>query len=202
MLRSIEAEAHLRRLPIIGPGRGAYLDELVAHYRPKRTLEIGTLVGYSAIRMGRLLPRGGRLICIDKNPEYVQLAKSNIAKAWLSDRIEVMTGDAVKVVSKLTGQFDLVFIDAEKRRYLDYLKACERLLRPGSVVVADNVKVYAAEMADYLEYVRSSGFYVSTYREERRGANPSATDAIETSIRMKGYYRTAVMLTPWTHSKP
>lgn len=183
VLRSIEAEARTRRLPIIGPGRGAYLDELVIQYKPRRVLEIGTLVGYSAIRMGRLLQRGSRIICIDKDPDYVQIAKSNIAKAWLSDRIEVITGDAVKVIWKLTGQFDLVFIDAEKRRYLDFLKACERLLRPGSLVVADNVKVFATEMADYLDYVRNSGLYASTYREERFRANPSATDAIETSIR-------------------
>lgn len=173
----------MKGLPIIGPGRGAYLDELVIQYKPRRVLEIGTLVGYSAIRMGRLLPRGGRITCIDNDPTSVQTAKSNIAKAWLSDRIEVVTGDAVHVISKLTGQYDLVFIDAEKRRYLDYLKACERLLRSGSVVVADNVKSFAEEVADYLDYVRNSGLYISTYREERFRANPSATDAIETSIR-------------------
>jgi predicted O-methyltransferase YrrM len=183
VLRSIEAEAITRGFPIIGPGRGAYLDELVIQYKPRRVLEIGTLVGYSAIRMGRLLQRGSRMTCIDNDPAYVQIAKSNIAKAWLSDRIEVLTGDAVRIIPKLTGQFDLVFIDAEKRRYLDYLKACERLLRSGSVVVADNVKVFAAEVAEYLEYVRNSGLYISTYREERFRGNPSATDAMETSIK-------------------
>jgi predicted O-methyltransferase YrrM len=183
VLRSIEAEAMTKGLPIIGPGRGAYLDELVNQYKPRRVLEVGTLVGYSAIRMGRLLPRGGKIVCIENDPAYVQIAKSNIAKAWLSDRIEVMTGDALRVVSKLTGQYDLVFIDAEKRKYLEYLKACERLLRSGSVVVADNVKVFANEVADYLDYVRNSGLYISTYREERFRGNPSATDAIETSIR-------------------
>jgi predicted O-methyltransferase YrrM len=183
VLRSIEAEALTKGYSIIGPGRGAYLDELVVQYKPKRVLEIGTLVGYSAIRMGRLLPRGGKIICIDKDPDYVQMAKSNIAKAWLSDRIEVLTGDAARVIPKLGGQFDLVFLDAEKRHYLEYLKACERLIRSGGVVVADNVKVFAEEVADYLDYVRNSGLYVSTYREERFRGNPSATDAIETSIK-------------------
>lgn len=183
VLRGIEAEALTHGLPIIGPGRGAYLDELLLQYKPKKVLEIGTLVGYSAIRMGRLLPRGGHLICIDKDPEYVQIAKSNIAKAWLSDRIEVLTGDAIRVIPRLSGQFDMVFIDADKRQYLDYLKACERLLHPGSIVVADNVKRHAAEVANYLDYVRNSGLYVSTYREERSVANSSASDAIETSIR-------------------
>ena len=183
VLRSIEAEAMTRGFPIIGPGRGAYLDELVTQNKPRRILEIGTLVGYSAIRMGRLLPRGGKIMSIEVNPESVQTAKSNIAKAWLSDRIEVVAGDAVRVVSKLTGQYDMVFIDAEKRRYLDYLKACEHLLRPGSVVVADNVKVFAPEVANYLDYVRNSGLYISTYREERFRSNPALTDAVETSIK-------------------
>jgi len=183
VLRAIEAEALTRGFPIIGPGRGAYLDELIVQYAPRRILEIGTLVGYSAIRMGRLLPKGGRIVCIEKNPAYVEIAKSNIAKAWLTERIEVLTGDAARVIPKLSGRFDLVFIDAEKKRYLDYLKACERLLRSGSIVVADNVKTFATEVADYLDYVRNSGLYLSTYREERFRANPAATDAIETSIR-------------------
>lgn len=183
VLRSIEAEALTKGYPIIGPGRGAYLDELVRQYKPRRVMEIGTLVGYSAIRMGRLLPKGGRITCIDRDPAAVQMAKSNISKAWLSDRIEVITGDALKVISKLTAQYDMVFIDAEKRRYLDYLMACERLLHAGSIVVADNVKAFADDVADYLNYVRNSGLYVSTYREEVFRANPSATDAIETSIK-------------------
>jgi len=182
VLRAIEAQALTHGFPIIGPGRGAYLDELVAQYKPRKVLEIGTLVGYSAIRMGRLLPRGGRIICIEKDPIYVEIAKSNIAKAWLTERIEILAGDAVRVIPKLSGQFDMVFIDAEKRQYLDYLKACERLLHPGSIVVADNVKVHASEMADYLDYVRNSGLYISTYRVERFGGNASS-DAIETSIR-------------------
>ena len=181
VLRAIEAQALTYGFPIIGPGRGAYLDELVKQYKPRKVLEIGTLVGYSAIRMGRLLPKGGRITCIDKDPVYVEIAKANIAKAWLTERIEVLIGDAVRVIPKLSGQFDMVFIDAEKRRYLDYLKACERLLHSGSVVVADNVKVHAEEVADYLDYVRNSGLYISTYREERFSGGSS--DAIETSIR-------------------
>ena len=181
VLRAIEAEALTRGLPIIGPGRGAYLDELVRQYQPRRVLEIGTLAGYSAIRMGRLLLRNGRMTCIERDPDFAEVARANIAKAWLAERIEVLTGDAARVIPKLTGQFDLVFIDAEKRSYLGYLKACERLLHSGSVVVADNVKTHAAEMADYLDYVRNSGLYLSTYREER--SSSATSDAIETSIR-------------------
>jgi len=183
VLHSIEAAARKEGLPIIGPGKGAFLDEAVIRHKPRRVLEIGTLVGYSAIRMGRLLPSGGRITCVDINPSIARAAASNIEKAGLSGRIEIIVGDAKEVIPTLKGQYDMVFIDAEKREYLAYLKACERLLRRGSVVVADNVKVFADQVADYLDYVRNSGFYESAYREERFNADPSMVDAVEISIR-------------------
>lgn len=183
VLHSIEAEARRQGLPIIGPGKGVYLDEVVSKHKPKRVLEIGTLVGYSAIRMGRLLPKGGRITCLDINPAMAKVATSNIEKAGMSDRIEIIVGDAKEVIPTLKGKYDMVFIDAEKREYLAYLKACERLLQKGSVVVADNVKVFADEVADYLDYVRKPGLYASTYREAAFNRDPSMADAVEISIR-------------------
>lgn len=183
VLRSIEATARKEGLPIIGPGKGAYLDEAVLKYKPKRVLEIGTLVGYSAIRMGRLLPKGGLMTCVDVNKVIAKAAASNIEAAGLSDRIEIIVGDAKRVIPLLEGKFDMVFIDAEKSEYLTYLKSCERLLHKGSVVVADNVKVFADQVADYLDYVRNSGRYTSTYKEEALNADPSMADAVEISIR-------------------
>jgi len=182
VLRSIEAAARREGLPIIGPAKGALLDETVLKYKPRRVLEIGTLVGYSAIRMGRLLPKGGRITCVDVDRAISRVAASNIEKAGLSDRIEIIVGDAKKVIPTLDGKFDMVFIDAEKSEYLTYLKACERLLHKGSVVVADNVRVFADRVADYLEYVRNSGRYRSAYREEAFKADPSMLDAVEISI--------------------
>lgn len=183
MLRAIEAEAQSKRLPIIGPTRGTILDEVVLKHKPKRILEIGTLVGYSAIRMGRLLSDGGSVTCVDDAPQFVEIAKSNVERAGLADRVEILTGDALSVVPGLTGEYDMVFIDADKSRYLDYLMACDKLLHPGSVVVADNVKRFAREVTGYLEYVRNSGLYLSTYREEPAGARFPAPDAVEISVR-------------------
>jgi catechol O-methyltransferase len=179
ILRRIEGEARKRTLPIIGPDRGRILEKIVKEYSPRRVLEIGTLVGYSAIRIARLLPPGGELICLEKDGKIANEAKKNIAEAGLDDRVEVRVGDAVRLIPALDGEFDMVFIDAAKDEYLRYLTLLERLLRKGSVVVADNVKRFAADMSDYLEYVRTSGKYSSSYHED-----PKGLDAVEVSIKL------------------
>ena len=188
VLKSIEAEAPKSRWPIIGPVRGTILDELVERYRPSSILEVGTLVGYSAIRMGRHLSIGQKITCVEMNKEMASVARSNIEKAGLSDRISVIVGDANKVLPSLKGSFDMVYLDAVKDEYLDYLKAVERLLHKGSVVVADNVKSHPTEVADYLDYVRNSGKFKSEYRESpnnyKYGTGRYEADAVEVSVRL------------------
>ncbi len=177
VLKSIEAEAPAKGYPIIGPEKGVILDGVVSKHKPSRILEVGTLVGYSAIRMARLIGREGEITCVEVNEAIAQTAGDNLKAAGLSDRVEIIIGDAKKVIPKLNGSYDMMFIDAAKEEYFGYLKAGERLLHKGSVVVADNAKVFAKEMADYLEYVRTSGKYDSKYREA-----PSGSDAVEVSI--------------------
>ncbi len=184
VLKSIEKDAPKRGLPIIGPKRGVFLDEVVEEHRPATILEVGTLVGYSAIRMGRHLKPGQKITCIEVKEDMAKEARSNIKKAGLSDRIQVLHGDAKKVIPTLKGSFDMVFLDAVKEDYLSYLKSCERFLHSGSVVVADNVKRFPTEVADYLDYVRNSGRYKSTYREAPSNWGTDAGDAIEVSVKV------------------
>lgn len=188
VLKSIEREAPEKGLPIIGPVRGVFLDEVIKEHRPTKILEIGTLVGYSAIRMARLLDQSGRVTCLELNPDFAKVAKSNIEKAGLAGRVDVLVGDAKKLLPMVKGRYDMVFLDAAKGDYLRYLKSCERLLHRGSVIVADNVKSHAEEVADYLEYVRNSGRFRSTYREAqsnyRYGAGVSQPDAVEISVKL------------------
>ncbi|MDA4125525.1 MAG: O-methyltransferase [Thaumarchaeota archaeon] len=188
VLKSIEETAPQKGLPIIGPIRGLFLDEAVKEYRPQTILEVGTLVGYSAIRMARLLKADGRITCVEVNEEIAKVACSNIEKAGLTERVRIVVGDAKEVLPDLKGSFDMAFLDAVKDEYLTYLKSCERLLHPGSVVVADNVKSHAAEVADYLDYVRNSGKYRSTYKEAgsnyRYGAGVAEGDAVEVSVKL------------------
>jgi predicted O-methyltransferase YrrM len=179
ILKRIEVQATKRTLPIIGPDRSRILEDVVKKHSPRRVLEIGTLVGYSSIRIARLLPAEGELICLEKDAEIAKEARENLAEAGLDGRVDLRVGDALDLIPKLTGKFDLVFIDAAKDEYLRYLTALENRLRKGSVVVADNVKRFASEMQDYLEYVRASGMYRSSYHED-----PKGLDAIEVSVKL------------------
>ena len=187
VLESIEKVAPKQGWPIIGPERGEILDEVVVKHKPSTILEVGTLVGYSAIRMGRHLKRGQNITCVELSENIARTARANFDKAGLSDRIEVVVGDAKKVLPTLKGSFDMVFLDAEKVEYLTYLKSVERLLHKGSVVVADNVRSHAAEVADYLEYVRDPRKYKSDYRDYPVGYNVATRnegDAVEVSVKL------------------
>jgi predicted O-methyltransferase YrrM len=184
VLESIEAMAPRMGLPIIGPKRGEFLDEIVDKHRPSKILEVGTLVGYSAIRMGRHLSAGQKITCVELREEMAKVARGNIARAGLSDRIEIVVGDARKVLPTLRGGLDMVFLDAVKEDYLFYLKSVEGLLHEGSVVVADNVKSHSEAVAPYLDYVRNSGRYASTYREAPPNYGSGEGDAVEVSVRL------------------
>jgi predicted O-methyltransferase YrrM len=127
----------------VSPSQGKLL-HLLARARGARTiLEIGTLGGYSAIWLARALPPGGRLITLEAEPRHAEVARANLAHAGLADVAEVRVGPALDTLPKLQaggdGPFDLIFIDADKPGYPDYLPWSLRLSRPGSMIIADNV---------------------------------------------------------------
>jgi predicted O-methyltransferase YrrM len=184
VLKSIEELAPQRGLPIIGPKRGRLLDEVIEEHNPSAILEVGTNVGYSAIRMGRHLNEGQMVVCVELSEDLARTARSNFARAELADRIEVIVGDARSILPSLRGGFDMVFLDAVKEDYLSYLKSIEKLFHRGSVVVADNVKSHADEVASYLDYVRNSGHYRSMYREAPPNFGTGPGDAVEISVRL------------------
>ncbi len=177
VLRDIESRAGQSGWPIIGPEKGAVLEDFVRKCRPKHVVEVGSCVGYSAILMARQLPAGGRIQTIEIDPRAAQLTRDNLARAQVADRVEVIVGDALEVIPALSAPVDMAFIDAQKKDYLSYLKLLEDKLHPGSVVVADNVKIAAAAVGDYLDYVRTSGRYESELFD-------FPGDALEVSVRM------------------
>jgi predicted O-methyltransferase YrrM len=147
----------------IGPEKGRYLVDAVKSFNVKRVLEVGTLVGYSAILIAANLPGDGKVFTIDNDASSVKLARKNITKAGLTDKIVLHTGDAAKLISQIHETFDMVFLDAAKDEYLEYLKLSEPKLKKGGVVFADNVKAYGSSMRDFLKYVRTSGKYRSRF---------------------------------------
>jgi caffeoyl-CoA O-methyltransferase len=160
VLREIEGVARTRRfLPIVGPSRGQILVKVIREIKPKRVLEVGTLIGYSTILIGKELGSNAHLITIEIDINNAKIARENIRKAEILPTVEVLVGDAIEVIPRLESMFDLVFIDADKTEYLDYLRLIEEKLHKGSVIVADNVE----HAPPYLDYVRSSGKYSSRF---------------------------------------
>jgi len=127
----------------VSPLQGRLLHLLAQLQGARRILEIGTLGGYSSIWLGRALPPGGRLVTLELEPRHAEVARANIERAHLADRVEVRVGRAVDTLGQLhrerAGPFDLVFIDADKESYPEYLAWALRLSRPGSLLIADNV---------------------------------------------------------------
>lgn len=127
----------------VAPTQGKLLHLLVRMAKVKRVLEIGTLGGYSAIWMGRALPEDGRLLTLELNPDFADLARANVERAGLSKKVEVRQGVALEHLKRMVQQgeapFDFVFIDADKENNAAYLTQITKLSRPGTVVVCDNV---------------------------------------------------------------
>jgi predicted O-methyltransferase YrrM len=199
VLSEMEEIARKDYLPSIGPIKGKIIGDIIKKYKPKRILEIGTLHGYSAILMANFLLSVNDndnatkfiVVCLEIDKKLVNIAKKNIEKAGLSDKIKVINGDALEIIPKLNNnqyRFDLVFIDAVKNQYLEYLKLIEEndLMNKEEaavVVIADNVLIYENEMRDYLDYVRNSGQYNSYTTETTLEFTKNVKDALEVSIR-------------------
>lgn len=173
VIEKIESEGHFM---IVGPRKGKILADEVKKKKPNRILEIGTYVGYSAILMADAMHGKVKIISLEVDHSNARVASENVNKAGFENIIEVKVGDAKKLITKLNETFDLMFIDAAKEEYLEYLLKAEEKLKKGAVVVADNVKIFEREMRDYLEYVRQSEKYESTTYDV-------GSDALEVSIK-------------------
>ena len=149
----------------IGPAKGPLLSGQIEKLSTgSRVLEFGTYCGYSAILIARDLPPGAELICVEIDPEAVSAARDIVAFAGLAHRVEVILGASGEIIPTLKGPFDLVFFDHWKDLYERDLKALEshQLLRPGSVIFADNVGPFF-NPESYLTYVRESGKYETSH---------------------------------------
>ena len=140
-LEAALAASEAAGLPSISvtPSQGKLLMMLARLANAQRILEVGTLGGYSSIWLARALPPDGRLITLEANAKHAEVARSNIARAGLSEVIEVRLGDAAHTIQQLEGSFDLIFIDADKKSIPHYLEWSLKLSRPGTLIIVDNV---------------------------------------------------------------
>ncbi len=127
----------------VAPNQGKLISILARSMGVRSILEIGTLGGYSTIWLARALPPDGRLITLELDPKHAAVARANLARAGLAERVEVRVGRALDMLPQIAaegrGPFDLVFIDADKPNNVPYFEWALKLTRPGSVIIVDNV---------------------------------------------------------------
>ena len=139
LLERIEAEALAARVPIIRKETQSFLKTLLVLHKPRKVLEIGTAVGFSALLMSAYLPEGGHITTIENYEKRIPIARENFRQAGKEGEISLIQGDALAVMKELTEAYDLIFMDAAKGQYIHYLPEAVRLLAPGGVLVSDNV---------------------------------------------------------------
>lgn len=142
-LRSIERTTNLQRINgrmCAGHIQGRMLKMFTRMISPRRVLELGTFTGYSALCIAEGLPEGGRLVTVEADDELQETILSNFSRSEAGERIELVVGDALEVCRRWgDGEFDMVFIDADKRQYPEYYREAKRLVRPGGYILADNI---------------------------------------------------------------
>lgn len=141
-LRAIEKEALLNHVPIIKRPTRGLLRFLLHFYRPERVLEIGAAVGFSSLLMSEYLPQGGKIVTIEKVPKRIAEAKKNIKAAGREEVITLLEGDAAEILEELAQKgevFDMIFMDAAKGQYPNFLPPVMQMLKEGGLLVSDNV---------------------------------------------------------------
>ena len=168
--------------------QGRLLMLLVQVQGARRILEIGTLAGYSTICLARGLPDGGRVVTLEADPHHAQIAQSNIAKAGLTEKVELRLGRALKTLPVLAKEkseaFDFFFIDADKKHIPEYFAWSLRLSRPGSLIVVDNV-VRDGQVVD----MGNQEPHIDGIRRflEQAGQEPRVEATALQTVGMKGY---------------
>lgn len=178
LIDSIKQKALEEHIPIIMDDTLEVVDKILTEIKPKRILEIGTAVGYSAICFSKYLQPGGKIDTIERDAERVAEARINIEKVGIADKINIYEGDAVEILPTLNEKYDVVFIDAAKGKYPFFLKEALRMIKPNGVILADNILYKGYVMSDYNKHkqrtaVRNLREYVKEVTE-----NPN----IETEI--------------------
>lgn len=193
---ALESSAAAGLPPIqVSPNQGKLLFLLAQLQGARAILEVGTLGGYSAIWLARALPAGGRLVTLESDPRNAAIARANIARAGLADRVDIRVGRALDTLPQLlasrSGPFDMIFLDADKENNPHYFAWALKLSRRGSVIVCDNVVRDGAIVDDGTEdpgVVGTRRLYETMAKEPRVSAT-----AIQT-VGSKGYDGFAVAL--------
>ena len=139
LLNEIEKEAKADLVPVIRREMQSFLKVLLAIHRPLRVLEVGTAVGFSALLFCEYGPENMQVTTIEKYEKRIPIARENFRRAGREEQITLLEGDATDILKELQEPYDLIFMDAAKGQYIHFLDDVLRLMKPGSVLVSDNV---------------------------------------------------------------
>ena len=139
LLTQMEDFAKENNVPIIRKEMEGYLRTMVAIKQPKRILEIGCAIGYSAILMSEYMPKDCTITTIENYDKRIPVAKNNFIRAGVIDKITLIEGDAADVLKTLDGPYDFIFMDAAKGQYINYFPDIMRILKKGGLLISDNV---------------------------------------------------------------
>ncbi len=153
ILKELEEYAEKNSVPIVQPETAKFLETMMCIKRPARILEVGCAIGYSAILMSQYLAEGGSITTLEWDAQTCEIARANIEKAGLSDKIKVVLGDAKDIIPTLTGEYDVIFLDGPKAHYIYMLNDCIRLLKKGGMLISDNI-LYKGMIADDEHVIR------------------------------------------------
>ncbi|MCR3956365.1 MAG: O-methyltransferase [Gudongella sp.] len=192
-LKILEDYARENNVPIIEPEVGQLIKVLLKLHKPREILEVGTAIGYSALLMAESLEGDWSITTMERNPQMIARARENFMESGLEDRIRIIEGDARETFPHLTKEYDFIFLDAAKGQYMEFLGYAKNLLRPGGLIVSDNVlykgmvasddlvvrrkRTIVNRLREFLEYINNMQGYTSsvlplgdgvalTYKEE------------------------------------
>ena len=170
-LEKIKQKALEEHIPIIMDDTLEVVDRILKEVQPKRILEIGTAVGYSAMCFSEYLQGDGKIDTIERDEERIAEAKVNIKNVGVEDKINIYEGDAVEILPTLNEKYDVVFIDAAKGKYPFFLEQAKRMLNKNGIIFADNILYKGYVMSDYNKHkqrtaVRNLREYIKEVTED------------------------------------
>lgn len=192
-LKELEKYARKNHVPIITREVAQLLKILLKIYRPKKILEIGTAIGYSSLIMASSTSKECEITTIERRLDMINLAKENLSNTKYNEKINILYGEAEKILIDMNGRYDFIFLDAAKGHYLDLFNKCIKILKSGGVIMSDNVlfkgmvasdklvvrrkKTIVKRLREYLKYINNLEGFESciipigdgialTYREE------------------------------------
>ena len=148
-LEKVKQKALQNHIPIIMDETLEVMEQYLKEINPRRILEIGTAVGYSAMCFTEFLGENGKIDTIEREADRVKEARENIKKVGVAEKINIYEGDAVEILPTLNNKYDAVFIDAAKGKYPFFLKEALRLINPNGIIFADNILYKGYVMSDY-----------------------------------------------------